>query len=69
MRFFAASTATLALSQGAYAAFGLTSSSSRYIVDTDGGLVFEVNRCRSVIVSRLHFDVNHHPDPTATLRV
>lgn len=42
--FFTAFATVLALSQGANAAFGLTSTSSRFTVDTDGGLVFEVNR-------------------------
>ncbi|KAF2678739.1 polysaccharide lyase family 4 protein [Lentithecium fluviatile CBS 122367] len=51
MRFFVTSAIALALGQGANAAFGLTSTSSRYIVDTDGGLVFEVNRSNGDITS------------------
>jgi hypothetical protein len=42
---FAASAATfLALGQGANAAFGLTSTTTGFKVDTDGGLIFEVNK-------------------------
>ena len=44
MRFRAPIAAALAFGQGACAAFGLTSTSSRFQVDTDAGLVFEVNR-------------------------
>ncbi|KAF2870633.1 Rhamnogalacturonase B, N-terminal-domain-containing protein [Massariosphaeria phaeospora] len=41
----------LALTRGASAAFGLTSTSTRFKVDTDGGLVFEVNRSNGDITS------------------
>jgi hypothetical protein len=34
----------LALCQGAYAAFGLTSTSTTFTVDTDAGLVFTVTK-------------------------
>ncbi|KAF2450358.1 polysaccharide lyase family 4 protein [Karstenula rhodostoma CBS 690.94] len=40
-----------ALCSGVNAAFGLTSTSSKYIVDTDGGLVFEANRSNGDITS------------------
>ncbi|KAF9729195.1 rhamnogalacturonase B [Paraphaeosphaeria minitans] len=41
----------LALCGGVNAAFGLTSTSAKYTVDTDGGLVFEVNRSNGDITS------------------
>jgi len=44
MRSIASIATALALGHGANAAFGLTSTSSRFVVDTDGGLVFEVNK-------------------------
>ena len=44
MRFITSVLTTLAYCEGAIAAFGLTSTNARFIVDTDGGLVFEVNR-------------------------
>jgi hypothetical protein len=34
-----------ALARGSLAAFGLTTSSSSYTIDTNGGLVFTVARC------------------------
>jgi len=43
--------ATLALVRGADAAFGLTSTSTRFKVDTDAGLVFEVNRFAGSVIS------------------
>ncbi|KAI1410363.1 polysaccharide lyase family 4 protein [Hypoxylon sp. FL1857] len=39
------------LSDGALAAFGLTTTSSRYKVDTNGGLVFDVNRANGDVTS------------------
>jgi rhamnogalacturonan endolyase len=36
--------AVLALSQGANAAFGFTSTSKGFKVDTDGGLTFEIDK-------------------------
>jgi rhamnogalacturonan endolyase len=36
--------AALVMGQGAYAAFGFTSTSKGYKVDTDGGLTFEINK-------------------------
>ncbi|KAF1954361.1 hypothetical protein CC80DRAFT_567565 [Byssothecium circinans] len=51
MKFLTSVASSLAIVQGAIAAFGLTSSSSRFIVDTDGGLVFEVNRSNGDITS------------------
>ncbi|OTB00565.1 polysaccharide lyase family 4 protein [Hypoxylon sp. CI-4A] len=39
------------LGHGALAAFGLTTTSNRYKVDTNGGLVFEVNRANGDITS------------------
>jgi rhamnogalacturonan endolyase len=44
MLFLLKAATVLALGQTAYAAFGLTSTSSKYTVDTDGGLVFDVSR-------------------------
>ena len=44
MRFIASIATALALGHGTNAAFGLTSTSSRFVIDTDGGLVFEVNK-------------------------
>lgn len=44
MRFITSLLTTLAYCEGAIAAFGLTSTNARFIVDTDGDLVFEVNR-------------------------
>jgi hypothetical protein len=44
MRFFLHATTGLSLCQGALAAFGLTSTSSTFKVDTDAGLVFEVKK-------------------------
>lgn len=44
MHYLTYAATALAFGQGALAAFGLTSTSSRFKVDTDGGLVFEVNR-------------------------
>lgn len=34
----------LAFSKGAFAAFGFTASGNGYSVDTDGGLVFQINK-------------------------
>ncbi|KAJ0160548.1 Rhamnogalacturonate lyase A [Colletotrichum tanaceti] len=42
-----------------FAAFGLQESSSKYTVDTDGGLVFEVNRANGDIVSLLYNGVEY----------
>jgi hypothetical protein len=69
MRFFATSATALALSQSASAAFGLTSTSSRFIVNTDGGLVFEVNRYSLMTIAQLRVDINVRVDPTVTLQV
>jgi len=69
MRFFATSATALALSQGASAAFGLTSTSSRFIVDTDGGLVFEVNRYSPVTTSEFDIETDYFVDPTVTSQV
>ncbi|KAJ4364486.1 hypothetical protein N0V83_009080 [Neocucurbitaria cava] len=44
MGFIANIAAALAFSQGATAAFGFTSTSKGFSVDTDGGLVFEINK-------------------------
>jgi hypothetical protein len=44
MRIAASAAALLALGHGANAAFGLTSTTIGFKVDTDGGLVFEVNK-------------------------
>lgn len=44
MGFIANIAAALAFSKGARAAFGYTSTSKGYSVDTDGGLVFEINK-------------------------
>ncbi|KAI1373982.1 polysaccharide lyase family 4 protein [Hypoxylon crocopeplum] len=47
------------LAEGALAAFGLTTSSNRYKVDTNGGLVFEVNRANGDITSLLFNGVEY----------
>lgn len=44
MRTLIAAAAILTLGRGANAAFGFTSTSKSYKVDTDGGLIFEVNK-------------------------
>jgi hypothetical protein len=44
MRIAANVALALALGQSAKAAFGFTSTSKGYSVDTDGGLVFEINK-------------------------
>jgi hypothetical protein len=44
MRNFVSAVALLALGQSVHAAFGITSTSKGFKVDTDGGLVFEVNK-------------------------
>ncbi|KAI1098730.1 polysaccharide lyase family 4 protein [Jackrogersella minutella] len=50
--FIASAIITLTLlSKGAIAAFGLTTTSDKYKVDTNGGLVFEVNRANGDITS------------------
>jgi rhamnogalacturonan endolyase len=41
----------LALNQGANAAFGFTSTSKGFKVDTDGGLTFEINKFVSTYLS------------------
>jgi rhamnogalacturonan endolyase len=48
--------ALLALSQGASAAFGFTSTNKVFKVDTDGGLTFEIDK--SVSISILRVDLN-----------
>jgi hypothetical protein len=48
--------ALLALSQGANAAFGFTSTNKVFQVDTDGGLTFEIDK--SVSNSMLWMDLN-----------
>lgn len=45
MRYLTYASTILALGWTALAEFGLLSTNARFIVDTDGGLVFEVNRC------------------------
>jgi rhamnogalacturonan endolyase len=49
MRFLALIATALTFGQGTNAAFGLTSTSTRFKVDTDAGLVFEVNRLRAAV--------------------
>jgi rhamnogalacturonan endolyase len=44
MLFLGHITSALAFCQGAYAAFGLTSTSTAFTVDTDAGLVFTVTK-------------------------
>jgi rhamnogalacturonan endolyase len=44
MRVSTSIAAIAALSHGANAAFGLTSTTNGFKVDTDGGLVFEINK-------------------------
>jgi rhamnogalacturonan endolyase len=46
-------TVGLALGQGVNAAFGFTSTSTGYKVDTDGGLTFVINKYISAILNRL----------------
>ncbi|KAF2649921.1 polysaccharide lyase family 4 protein [Lophiostoma macrostomum CBS 122681] len=59
MRSFMRAAAGLAICQTCYAAFGLTSTSSRYTVDTDGGLVFQVSRSTGDITSLLYNGVEY----------
>ncbi|KAI1764481.1 polysaccharide lyase family 4 protein [Hypoxylon sp. FL1150] len=47
------------LADFAFAAFGLTTTSSRYKVDTNGGLVFEVNRSNGDVTSLLFNGVEY----------
>jgi rhamnogalacturonan endolyase len=49
MRLLALVATALIFVQGTHAAFGLTSTSTRFKVDTDAGLVFEVNRSRGAV--------------------
>ncbi|KAK1958799.1 rhamnogalacturonase B [Colletotrichum sublineola] len=47
----------------AYAAFGFAETNSSYIVDTDGGLMFEVNRSNGDIISLL-YNGSQYQEPT-----
>ncbi|KAH7128202.1 Rhamnogalacturonase B, N-terminal-domain-containing protein [Dendryphion nanum] len=66
MRISSLSVTSLALVQGVYAAFGLTSTSSRFKVDTAAGLVFEVNRANGDITSLKYNGVEYQGTGKAT---
>ncbi|KAF2122537.1 Rhamnogalacturonase B, N-terminal-domain-containing protein [Lophiotrema nucula] len=56
----------LAFAQEARAAFGLTSTSSRFVVDTDAGLVFEVDRTNGDVKSLKYNNVEYQGTSKAT---
>lgn len=51
----------LSIGQGVSAAFGLTSTTAGYKVDTDGGLVFEINKYAIHNVYAHHLNTDDHP--------
>ncbi|KAF1968132.1 hypothetical protein BU23DRAFT_656875 [Bimuria novae-zelandiae CBS 107.79] len=59
MNFSTHAAAILALCERAYAAFGLTSTNAKFIIDTDGGLVFKVNKSNGDITSLKHNGVEY----------
>ncbi|KZL63436.1 rhamnogalacturonase B [Colletotrichum tofieldiae] len=59
MRYFGLTIGLVLLWETTCAAFGLVESNSTYKVDTNGGLIFEVNRSNGDIVSLLYNDVQY----------
>jgi hypothetical protein len=57
----------LSIGQGVSAAFGLTSTTTGYKVDTDGGLVFEINKYASHNVYNYHINADIHTGRPAIL--
>lgn len=57
----------LSIGQGVSAAFGLTSTTTGYKVDTDGGLVFEINKYALYNVHAHHLNANFYTGRQAIL--